>query len=196
MSVFWLVLAILAWGVVHSLLASLAFKNAIRARLGAGPMRLYRLGYNVFALVSFLPVLWLAAILPDWSLYKVPASWSAFMLAGQALAVLLLVIGVLQTDTFSFIGLRQLVREEKPASLVTSGLYRYVRHPLYTAGLLILWLSPGMTVNSLTMTLALTGYIVIGALFEERKLLREFGSAYADYRRTTPMLVPGLRFGK
>jgi protein-S-isoprenylcysteine O-methyltransferase Ste14 len=196
MSIFWLVFAILAWGVVHSVLASLAVKNALQRWLEAGPMRLYRLSYNMFALLSFLPILWLAADLPDRPIYQVPAPWSTFMLAGQALAALLLVVGILQTDTFSFVGLRQLVQEEKPASLMTGGLYRFVRHPLYTAGLLFLWLTPGMSVNSLTMTLALTGYIVIGAMFEERKLLREFGNAYAEYQRVTPMLVPGFRFEK
>jgi len=196
MSVFWLILAIGFWGVVHSFLASLAVKDALRAWLGVGPIRLYRLGYNVFALVSFLPILWLTAILPDRLLYRVPAPWSYLLLAGQALAILLLVVDVLQTETFSFIGLRQLVQEEKPASLVTGGLYRFVRHPLYTAGLLFLWLSPGMSINSFTVSLALTGYILIGAMFEERKLLQEFGSAYIEYRRVTPMLFPGFRSGK
>lgn len=196
MSVFWLVLAILAWGVVHSLLASLAVKSALQARLGAGLMRLYRLAYNIFALLSFLPILWLVAFLPDRSLYQVPAPWSYLMLGVQALAAFLLIAGVLQTDTFSFIGIRQLIQEEKPVSLMTGGLYRYVRHPLYSAGLLFLWVSPVMTVNSLTMTLGLTVYIVIGAMFEERKLLREFGNAYAEYGRVTPMLVPGFRFDR
>jgi len=37
---------------------------------------------------------------------------------------------------------------------------------------------------------------LIGAYFEERKLLREFGEAYAIYKNTTPMLIPGLVFGK
>jgi len=107
----------------------------------------------------------------------------------------LLILGVLQTDTLSFVGLRQLVEEEKPAKFVTGGLYRLVRHPLYTAGLLFLWLSPQVTVNSFTLYAAVTIYILIGAYFEERKLLREFGEAYADYRSRTPMLIPWLKLG-
>jgi len=35
----------------------------------------------------------------------------------------------------------------------------------------------------------------VGAYFEERKLLREFGSEYADYRAVTPMIIPRLRYG-
>ena len=116
------------------------------------------------------------------------------MFAGQGLAVIFLIIGVVQTDALSFIGLHQIFEEEKPAQLLTSGLYRFMRHPLYTFGLLVLWLTPRVTVNLFTFYLGLTVYIIVGAYFEERKLLREFGQAYEDYERVTPMLIPGLTF--
>ena len=104
-------------------------------------------------------------------------------------------LAVLQTDVLSFVGLRQLIEGEEKSDLVTSGLYRFVRHPLYTFSLLILWLSPSMTVNSFIVYAALTIYILIGTVFEERKLLREFGEEYANYKSITPMLIPGLRCG-
>ena len=119
------------------------------------------------------------------------------MLAGQGVAAFLLLYGVLQTDTLSFIGLRQLVESDsKPGTLVTSGLYRFVRHPLYSAGLLFLWLTPTMTVNQLTVYICATIYIFIGAYFEERKLLREYGAVYAEYKSVTPMIIPGLLFNE
>jgi len=71
-------------------------------------------------------------------------------------------------------------------------LYRFVRHPLYTAGLVFIWLTPVMTVNRLVLYLSLTVYILIGAYFEERKLQREFGKEYEDYQIRTPMLFPAL----
>jgi protein-S-isoprenylcysteine O-methyltransferase Ste14 len=114
------------------------------------------------------------------------------MLAGQGLSALLLVVAVLQTDTLSFVGLRQLFEEEKPGKLIKRGFYSSMRHPLYTFGLLFLWLSPSMTVNSLIVYLSLTVYILIGAYFEERKLLREFGQEYADYKSVTPMIIPRI----
>jgi len=194
MNIFWLVLCIAVWGIVHSWLAALSTKDGFQRRFGDGFMRLYRLGFNVFSFVSFLPILWLMIALPDRALYQAPAPWKYLMLLGQVLAALLLLIGLLQTDTLSFVGLRQLIEGEKPASLVTHGLYRFVRHPLYAAGLLFLWLTPSMSVNSLIVYLASTLYILVGARFEERKLLREFGDAYAVYRRNTPMLIPGLIF--
>ena len=193
MSVFKIILAIAVWGLVHSVLASHIAKDTFRAWLGSGFMRLYRLAYNAFAVVSFAPILWLAWTLPDQPLYEIPAPWRYLMLAGQGASVLMLLVGVLQTDTLHFIGLGQLFEEkEKPSKLVVGGLYRYMRHPLYTAGLLFLWLSPSVSVNSFTLYVAATVYIVIGAYFEERKLLREFGPAYAEYKKKTPMLIPGL----
>jgi methanethiol S-methyltransferase len=74
-------------------------------------------------------------------------------------------------------------------------LYRWVRHPLYTAGLLFIWLTPVMTQNTLVVIIAASVYIVVGAFYEERKLEREFGAAYSEYKSKTPMLIPGLHFG-
>jgi protein-S-isoprenylcysteine O-methyltransferase Ste14 len=190
-----LILAVVLWGLIHSFTASLGFKEFLRRTLGDGFMRGYRLLYNLFSAVSFAPILYLMLILPDRSLYQVPSPWNALMLAGQALSALLLLLAVLQTDTLSFVGLRQLFEPETPGRLVTGGFYRYMRHPLYTFGLLILWLSPRVTLNSFIVYLSLTAYILIGAYFEERKLLREFGQAYADYKTVTPMLIPRLWFG-
>ena len=105
-------------------------------------------------------------------------------------------IAFLQTDSLSFVGLRQLFEKEKSGDLVTRGLSRIVRHPLYTFSLLFVWLTPSASQNSLTVYIGATFYILIGAYFEERKLLRDFGEAYANYKRKTPMLIPGFAFGR
>ena len=185
-----LVLAIAAWGAVHSWMASLGFKDALRRRLGDGASRVYRLVYNLFSVVSFAPILLLMRSLPDRVLYTVPSPWLYIMLAGQLAAVLCIIVALLQVDAVSFVGLRQLFEQEKPSMLVTSGFYRYIRHPLYLFGLLIIWLTPIMTFNLLIVYLSLTGYLILGAIFEERKLLREFGPAYAEYKARTPMILP------
>jgi len=190
MNIFILLFALALWGIVHSILASNFAKDML-----AG-VKFYRFGYNVFSAISFLPILYLMAVLPDRPAYQVPAPWKFIMLAGQVLAALMLFIAFLQTDSLSFIGLRQLFEEEKSGTLVTRGLYRVVRHPLYTFGLLFIWLSPTVSQNSLTVYVGATLYTLIGAYFEERKLLREFGEAYAKYKQNTPMLIPGLIFGK
>ena len=190
----WLILAIILWGILHSLLASTGIKNLLRRAFGNGFMKFYRLLYNIFGVISFLPILYLLITLPDKTLYQIPTPFSYVMRLGQLLSLILLFAAVMQTDVLSFAGLRQLFAEEKPGRLITEGLYRFVRHPLYMFSLLILWLSPAMSLNSLIVYVGLTLYILIGILFEERKLVREFGKNYEEYRSSTPMLIPGLNF--
>lgn len=188
-----LVSASILWGVVHSLTASHRAKAFATRFFGESTaQRFYRFGYNLFSVITFLPILALLVLLPDQFLYRIPAPWLFLTLLGQALAVIALVAGVLQTGALEFIGLRQLIAPSRAevASLTTHGLYRYVRHPLYTAGLVFLWLTPEMTLNRLALWIVFSLYLVIGAYFEERKLLRDFGQQYADYKAKTPMLIP------
>lgn len=191
-----LILAIVLWGIVHSLLASTGIKDFLRRRLGDGSMKFYRLFYNIFAVLSILPVLYLMLTLPDDPLYQIPAPFSIVMRVAQLLSIVLLFVAVFQTDLLSFVGVRQLFEQQTTGKLIVHGLYRYVRHPLYTFSLLILWLSPNMSVIAFIVYLALTVYVLIGIIFEERKLVREFGQEYEEYRSMTPMLVPGIHWNK
>ena len=186
MNLFIILLSLALWGVVHSFLASHLAKDLF------GMRRLYRLLYNVFSAVTFAPILYLLMILEDSPLYQASSPWSWVMRGGQLISALLLLVAVLQTDTLSFVGLRQLFEEEKTGQLVTRGLYKVVRHPLYLFSLLFLWLSPSMSVNSFVFNIGVAAYFIIGAYFEERKLLRDFGEVYADYKRRTSFLIPGL----
>jgi methanethiol S-methyltransferase len=192
----WIILfAVLLYGVIHSWLASHQAKALARGWFGQAAERGYRLAYNLFAGITLLPVLALPVLLPDRQIYALQAPWIYAALIVQGLALIALVIGLWQTGVWSFLGVEQLFQPQPNvnAKLVVRGLYRWVRHPLYTAGLAFIWFSPVMTANLLALNLGLTAYILIGAQFEERKLRREFGEAYAEYQRRTPMLVPGLR---
>jgi methanethiol S-methyltransferase len=192
----WLVLSVLMWGLIHSLLASLKAKEVARRWLGDRARRFYHLGYNVLACVSFLPVLFVATLIPDRRLYLVPLPWSGLMVIGELLAIAALVIGFSQTDAWEFLGLRQPGDSDKPSKLTTSGFYRHVRHPLYSVGLAFIWLTPLMTANILAINIALTVYIITGAYFEECKLRREVGQDYANYMAVTPMFIPFLKVNK
>jgi protein-S-isoprenylcysteine O-methyltransferase Ste14 len=83
--------------------------------------------------------------------------------------------------------------------LVTTGPYRWIRHPLYAVGLL-LFLSIGlMAANWFILALALTALIAILAIViprEERELSKRFGGAYAAYARRTGRLLPRVRPGR
>jgi protein-S-isoprenylcysteine O-methyltransferase Ste14 len=191
--------ASILWGQVHSFLASHTAKNALRRAFGAIAFdRLYRFSYNFFSLASFFPIWMMLVTFPDAALYRIPEPWVYLTTILQGLAAIALIAGVMQTGPLEFAGLAQLVEigPAKSSSLVMDGLYAYVRHPLYTAGLVFIWLVPEMTVNRLALFVVFTLYIVIGAYFEERKLLRDFGPVYAEYKAKTPMLIPILRYKK
>lgn len=84
---------------------------------------------------------------------------------------------------------------DPPKHLVITGLYRYVRNPMYTG--LIVWLV-GLSIlyESWTM-LAYAGAVcaIFNAavfLYEEPTLRRQFGDAYVDYCKSTPRWAPNL----
>ncbi len=72
-------------------------------------------------------------------------------------------------------------------------LYRYVRHPLYIGWAMAFWAIPTMTVGHFLFATAMTGYMALATLFEERDLIAHFGQQYAEYRRQVPRFVPRLR---
>jgi protein-S-isoprenylcysteine O-methyltransferase Ste14 len=191
MNAAWMTIAAVAlYGALHSALASHTAKDLVRTRLGASATRAYRLLFNILAGVTLLPVMAVVAFNPGSALYRVAWPWAGVLLLGQATAVVLLLLGLRQTDVWHFLGLRQLGAGSRASRLVVSGLYQWVRHPLYTAGLILLWLTPIMTSSLLAFNVGMTIYIWVGSRFEERRLEREFGQAYRDYRQHVPALIP------
>lgn len=197
----WLLASILLWGFLHSFLAADLVKDTATRWLGNHFWRYYRLFYNFIALTTFVPVLGVAAHTPDHTLYLVSLPWSGMLIFGQVLAIIVMIIGFLQKDWKRILGLRlvgELIGKTNPVShdnwventLVTTGLYRYVRHPMYAAGIVFMWLMPIMTNNLLTINIGLTVFIVIGTFLEERKLSKKHGKAYSDYAAVTPMFIP------
>ncbi|MEI8132836.1 MAG: isoprenylcysteine carboxylmethyltransferase family protein [Leptolinea sp.] len=191
-----IVIAFGVYGIVHSLLASFKAKDLAEAWLGPVGRKWFRMAYNIFATISLLPVLALAVILPDRAFYNVLSPWSVILFLMQLVGVGISIFAVAQTDLLHFAGVRQLVEKTDATAhhhLETGGLYRYVRHPIYSGGLLFLWASPEMSWNSLALKAAFTLYFIFGAMVEEKKLVSEFGDAYRAYRMRTPMLIPGLK---
>lgn len=178
------------WGLIHSVMASIGFKDFLYTLIGKPAERYYRLFYSIFSVISLLPVLALGVMVPDQTLYTIPQPWATLTVIIQVIAVLLLSYSLLQTGAFQFVGLSQAIGLNKKETLNTGGLYRYVRHPLYTFGLLVLWLTPTMSRNTLILYAAFTIYIIVGAWFEERKLERTFGEDYRAYKKRTPFLIP------
>lgn len=83
---------------------------------------------------------------------------------------------------------------EKTTKLVTEGIYRYIRHPLYSSLLFLTW---GMFLKHSSapaafMALAATGFIITTAKADEKECVRFFGSSYEQYMKRTKMFIPHL----
>jgi protein-S-isoprenylcysteine O-methyltransferase Ste14 len=80
----------------------------------------------------------------------------------------------------------------KSEGLVTSGIYRYIRHPQYTGIFLIItgwmfrWINP--TILIMYPILLILYYRL--ARREEKQVLKEYGDAYLKYKESTPMFFP------
>ena len=199
---FLIFITLMAFGAVHSLLASHQAKQFAQRLIGVNvATATYRLVFNVLAVATVFPALYLVFHLPDRELYRFPAPWDSVALGLQVLAVLGLLYSVYQMDAWFFLGLRQLgeppqlgvrysIDSTSTPQLVTNGLHRLVRHPLYTTSLLVLYLASPMSLNWLAFAISCNVYFFAGSIFEERKLVREFGNAYRAYQQRVPRLVP------
>jgi len=83
---------------------------------------------------------------------------------------------------------------EKTTTLVTSGIFGYIRHPMYTSLLCLLW---GVLLRNVEIPLLLVALLgtltcVIAALIEERENLEYFGESYRQYMRSSKRFIPFL----
>lgn len=190
------------WGALHSLLISPGWMRLVSARLP----RLcpwYRLAYNGLAVLTLLPLLLFKNSLAGEPLlaWSGPLAVVRFGLLGAALW--LFWAGARVYDLKVVGGLAQLrsacsfAGSPYAEELRTAGILARVRHPWYGGALLLLWTRTGaFDAAELVTSLVLTGYVLIGARLEERKLVYVHGQAYLDYQRSTPMFFPWPRSGR
>lgn len=184
-----------AWstfGASHSVLACGPVKTWFRPLLGA----CYRLAYNAFA-IAHLALVWLvgAWMFGDGGAFALPPYLDSTRIGVSVAGWLVLVIALRGYDLGRLAGTRQIrnhlnnIVEPDDEPLRLDGLHRYVRHPLYTAGFLILW---GRVDGDFELATALWGsiYLLIGTWFEERRLVRLYADSYLDYRRRVPAFLP------
>ena len=109
----------------------------------------------------------------------------------------LLLAATFLINHFDLFGLRQVTlyllgREYTQLRFRTPGLYKLVRHPLYVGWFFVFWATPTMTAAHLVFALLITTYILVAIRWEERDLMDEHGRVYENYRRSVPMLIPGV----
>jgi len=121
---------------------------------------------------------------------------SIFLSAFIPLAIRLLVLScALGTAVYLFKSGHVVVSHgERPTGVVSTGAFRYVRHPLYL-GCILFYL--GLAVSTASL-LALALLVLIGifynylASYEERLLEMKFGEEYRQYKNETGKWLPGI----
>jgi protein-S-isoprenylcysteine O-methyltransferase Ste14 len=83
---------------------------------------------------------------------------------------------------------------ENTKNLVTTGAYKYIRHPLYSSVLFLAWGIFFKQVSLITTVLVLVATVSIVATgkVEERENIQKFGDAYVEYMKATKMFIPYL----
>lgn len=86
----------------------------------------------------------------------------------------------------------QLLAFEKTSALVTTGIYRYIRHPLYSSLLFLTWgiFFKAPSAAGALPALAATLFLAATAKADEAECVRFFGPSYRAYRERTRRFVP------
>lgn len=182
----------LSYFLLHSWLASLRIKYWIANHYPA-VTPWYRLIFNGVAITLILPpaaYMWhlQGELLWQWQ------GFSAWIAHGLALLALGLFFWSLRFyDSREFLGLRQvrmrIQQVEDQEHFQISPLHRFVRHPWYSIGLVLVWsqeMDPARLVSAVMISL----YFLIGSRVEERKLTILHGEIYREYRKRVPGLMP------
>jgi protein-S-isoprenylcysteine O-methyltransferase Ste14 len=178
----------------HSVLARPRVKEIVYRLV---PRELERSLYTAVASVLFIIVCtWWQPVAG--TLYRLDGVWRSAGYLVQVVGLVLTIRASQTLDVFDLSGLRPVqraVHSTVPAHvpLKTTGLYGFVRHPLYFAWAVFVFAAPDMTNTRAVFALVSTAYLALAIPWEERALVHTFGHEYARYRqRVRWRMLPGV----
>ena len=177
------------FGLQHSGISALRVKGRIIDRWGKeGYARIFNITSMLTLLVAFLSMnFW------NWLYFIVDPSMIQPLLFIPGILAMIgsIIISVKASNVISVSTVADMRTDRKP-ELITGGLYARIRHPLYLATILgfaaiaLIYPFPVVIVFVLSMIL----YTMIGAYFEERKLLLHYGEEYQEYKKRAGFILP------
>lgn len=83
---------------------------------------------------------------------------------------------------------------EKTSELIDTGIYKYIRHPLYSSLLFLTW---GIFLKNTTDSLFVvaifsTAFLYVTARLDEKECIQYFGDPYCEYMRRSKRFIPFL----
>lgn len=177
---------------LHSLFADDTWKYKMQLLLRSN-FKFYRIAYSLFALITLVTVITYNFSIRStllWQVYTIEKIISLAIMIFAALVMLMFT----KKFFFDLSGADVFQKKQTSRQLINTYFYKHVRHPLYSATLILIWsifLWKPLLSNLITC-ICITIYTLIGIYFEERKLITEFGDNYIAYQLKTPMLIPRL----
>lgn len=186
-----------AWCFFHSFFITHLWRDTVCRRVPrcAAYNRLVYVAASSVSLGGLFLWLW---SLPAQTVWTWSGWWQGVRVLGLLEAAVLFWLGARAYDGRAFLGLRQIADhagggEARPPAFSTAGILGMIRHPWYTGTLLVLVFGlPYTTVNLVWRGVFLI-YTLIGTELEERKLIRDLGETYLEYRRRVPRYFPNLK---
>jgi protein-S-isoprenylcysteine O-methyltransferase Ste14 len=165
------------------------------------------LGYvigGILVIVIFPSFIYIVSNLID-KLYKIELIQNQFIKLIIIISILLfgLLFGIWSIITQNIIGkggpveFSNIEISPKTKNLVVSGPYKYSRNPILF-GTFLAYFAVAILINSLNAILIVLIFIIfmltVVVKNEEKRLVKDFGNQYEEYRRKTSMIIPW--FGK
>lgn len=187
----------LSWAIfysLHSILAASKLKRILEVKLGKA-YKWYRVFYSFFSTALFLGIVIQSLFIPNLVILpKTPfLIYLGYMLAG--LGTIIALRASKEISIFSFLGFNVNQNLQTGEKLITSGWYARMRHPLYSALILIFfgYLLVAGTATSGIHLLCLLIYLPFGIFYEEKNLIFLFGKEYQEYRQKVPAIFPKFK---
>lgn len=175
---------------LHSVFAADGVKQYFRKHFQSG-YRYYRLLYVGLSTIGLFAMLLLNASIA--SVYLIESGgWNwYFSLMLATFAIFIFKAAFKQYSLRGFAGFESDEQEQFKAD----GILKRVRHPIYSATILMVmafwFFIPNVT--TLISACCIFIYLAIGIPLEERKLIKKYGDAYRDYRNRVPSIIPKLK---
>ena len=189
-----LAVMLVLWCMLHSAMISVGAIE-LSKKILKNRVKYYRLFYNSVAVITLLPILALNYSMPKLSCFGWNGYFRIFQILLLGLGLFLLFAGARGYDGLQFLGIRQILSQKHRVGLSESGglhiegILNVTRHPWYVAGILVLW-AREIDSASIIVNVIFSSYLVVGAMLEEKKLVREFAEDYADYQQKVSMFFP------
>jgi protein-S-isoprenylcysteine O-methyltransferase Ste14 len=148
----------------------------------------------LFLLVPFF-IIWIPYEILSASGHDIEFNSGVFQHVGLVFIALGVVAYIWCSGSFVFYAKGTPIPFTPTKELLVTGLYKYVRNPLYIAGMLVLlgetllFLSKGIFIYTLIMF----GVFNIHVLMEENHLEDTFGKKYEQYRKDVPRWIPRFK---